>query len=38
MLTKQESLLRKGARAESRRVSEARRTALPAGSQSWASW
>ena len=38
VLTKQESLLRKGARVERRRVRETRRTALPAGSQSWASW
>ena len=38
VLTKQESLLRKGARVERRRVRETRRTALPAGSHSWASW
>ena len=34
MLTKQEILLGKGARAESRRGREPRRTALPRGSQS----
>ena len=35
VLTKQESLLGKGARAESREVREPRRTALPWGWQSW---
>ena len=34
MLTKQEMLLGRGAQAESRRVREPRRTALPCGSQS----
>ena len=34
MLTKQEILLGKGARAEGSRVREARTTALPRGSQS----
>ena len=34
MLTKQETLLGRGARAESRRTREPRRTALPPGSQS----
>ena len=38
MLTKQETLLGKGAWAESRRVKEPRRTALPYGSQSWVLW
>ena len=35
MLTKQEISLGKGARVESRRVREPRRTALPRGSQCW---
>ena len=35
MLTKQEILLGKGARVESRRVREPRRTALSHGLQSW---
>ena len=35
MLTKQEILLGKGTRAESSRVREPRRTALPRGSHSW---
>ena len=35
VLTKQEILLGKGAQAESSRVREPRRTALPRGSQSW---
>ena len=34
MLTKQEMLLGRGAQAESRRVREPRRTAVPCGSQS----
>ena len=34
VLTKQETLLGKGARVESSRVGEPRRTALPRGSQS----
>ena len=38
MLTKQEILLGKGTRVESRRVREPRRTALPCGSQSQALW
>lgn len=38
MLTKRESVLRKGAWAESRRVRAARENCSPAGSQSWASW
>ena len=37
-LTKQELLLGKGAQAESRRVREPRRTALPHGSQSQVLW
>ena len=35
MLTKQETLLRKVARGESRSIREPRRTALPRGSQPW---
>ena len=35
MLTKQETLLGRGAQVESSRVREPRRTALPRGSQSW---
>ena len=38
VLTKQEVLLGKGTRVESRRVREPRRTALPHGSQSWVLW
>ena len=38
VLTKQEIFLGKGARVESRRVREPRRTALPRGSQSWVLW
>ena len=38
VLTKQEILLGKGARVESRRVREPRRTALPRGSQSRVLW
>ena len=38
LLTKQETLLGRGAWAESRRVREARRTALPRGSQSRVLW
>ena len=38
MLTKQETLLGRGAQVESRRVREPRRTALPGGSQSWVLW
>ena len=38
MLTKQETLLGKGAWADSRRVREPRRTALPRGSQSQVLW
>ena len=38
VLTKEEALLGRGARAESRRVREPRRTALTCGSQSWVSW
>ena len=38
MLTKQEILLGKGTREESRRMREPRRTALPRGSQSWVLW
>ena len=38
VLTKQETLSVKGARGESRRVREPRRTALPCGSQCWALW
>ena len=38
VLTKQEILLGKGTRVESRRVREARRTALPRGSQSGVLW
>ena len=34
MLTKQETLLGRGTRAESRKVREPRRTALPCGLQS----
>ena len=38
MLTKQEILLGKGTQAESSRVREPRRTALPRGSRSWVLW
>ena len=38
MLTKQESLLGRGAWAESRRVREPRGTAMPCGSQSRVLW
>ena len=38
VLTKQETLLGRGAQVESRRVREPRRTALPHGSQSQALW
>ena len=38
VLTKQELLLGKGTRVESRRGREPRRTALPHGSQSWVLW
>ena len=38
MLTKQETLLGGGARVESSKVREPRRTALPRGSQSWVLW
>ena len=38
MLTKQETLLGKGSREESRRVRKPRRTALPRGSQSRVLW
>ena len=38
MLTKQETLLGRGARAESRRVREPRRAALPRGSQPRVLW
>ena len=38
MLRKQESLLRRDAWEESRRVRETRRTAAPCGSQSWVLW
>ena len=38
VLTKQESLLGKGTRAESSRIREPRRTALPCGWQSWVLW
>ena len=38
MLTKKEILLGKGARVESSRVREPRRTALPRGSQSRVLW
>ena len=37
-LTKQEILMGKGSRAESSRVRETSRTALPRGSQSWVLW
>ena len=37
-LTKQETLLERGAWAESRRVRGPRRTAQPCGSQSWVLW
>ena len=37
-LTKQEILLGKGARVESSRARESRRTALPCGSQYWVFW
>ena len=35
ILRKPETLLGRGIQAESRRVRETRRTALPSGSQSW---
>ena len=38
VLTKQKTLLGRGARVESRRVREPRRTPLPRGSQSRALW
>ena len=38
ILTKQKTLLGRGAWAESSRVREPRRTALPCGSQSWVLW
>ena len=38
VLTKQEILLGKGTRVESRRVREPRRIALPRGLQSWVLW
>ena len=38
VLTKEETLLGKGARVESSRVREPRRTALPCGLQSWVLW
>ena len=38
VLTKQEILLGKDTRAESRRVREPRRTALPHGLQCWVLW
>ena len=38
MLTKQETLLGKGAQVESGWVREPRRTALPRGSQAWILW
>ena len=38
VLTKLEVLLGRGVWAESRRVREPRRTALPHGSQSWVLW
>ena len=38
VLTKQETLLGRGARVESSRVREPRRTALPCGSQSQVLW
>ena len=38
VLTKQETLLGRGARAESRRVKEPRRTVLPRGSQPRVLW
>ena len=38
VLTKQEILLGKGSRVESRRVRELRKTALPCGLQSWVLW
>ena len=38
VLTKQETLLGRGARAESSRVRELRRTVLPRGSQSQVLW
>ena len=38
VLTKQETLLGRGARAERSRGRETRRTALPRGSQSWVLW
>ena len=38
VLTKQEILLGKGARVESRRGREPQRTALPHGLQSWVLW
>ena len=38
VLTKRETLLVRGARAESSRVRDRRRPALPRGSQPWVSW
>ena len=38
VLKKQDILLGRGAQAESSRVREPRRTALPRGSQSWGLW
>ena len=38
VLAKQEILLGKGTQAESSRVRESRRTALPHGPQSWVLW
>ena len=38
VLTKQEVLLGKSAQAESRRVKEPRRTALPCGWKPWVLW
>ena len=38
MLTKQETLLGRGAQVEGSRVREPRRTALPLGLQSWVLW
>ena len=38
VLIKQETLLGRGTWAESSRVREPRRTALPCGSQSWVLW
>ena len=38
VLTKQETLLGRGAQVESSRVREPRRTALPLGLQAWVLW